>query len=259
MINFSKTNWLTIVLIVTVCATGFFAYQWWQVKGELVKKIEENESLIKQVDKLQKEIEELKVAEGEIIKKVEKVTDEIIEWKTYRNKVSGFEIKYPKDWKIDIIDPQHSIDFTKETPQEKIRFAIGINLYGEFSAGPFSRCIFKGKEITIKRTKFYPTIFSDLRNELPNPTEEECNISVLGDTHTVYLEMCFDENLEYIDDRCPICPDSPKCPKWKKEGYWGNYYQFYFHCEGEKWQGREGMQRCSQLFNQIMATFKFIN
>ena len=63
MINFSKTTLLSIFLAVFVIAAGFFAYQWGQIKGELGKQIEENENLAKQVEELQKEIEELKSAQ----------------------------------------------------------------------------------------------------------------------------------------------------------------------------------------------------
>jgi hypothetical protein len=60
MKNFSKTTWLTILLIVALFVTGFFAYQWWQVKGELGKKIEENANLTTKVNELQAEIDRLK-------------------------------------------------------------------------------------------------------------------------------------------------------------------------------------------------------
>lgn len=40
MINSSKTTWLVIVLVIALCATGVFIYQWWQTKGELAKQIE---------------------------------------------------------------------------------------------------------------------------------------------------------------------------------------------------------------------------
>ena len=71
MINFSKTTLLSTLLIIFLLAIGFFAFQWWQVKGELRKQIEQNENLMKQVNELQKEIEELKTGraiEDEIIK-----------------------------------------------------------------------------------------------------------------------------------------------------------------------------------------------
>lgn len=97
VINFSKTTLLLILLVIFIITSGISAYQWWQVKGELVKQIAENENLTKQVnkleaeiDKLQKEIEELKTAKRETTN-----------WKNYRNKEYGYEVKYPKDWDID--------------------------------------------------------------------------------------------------------------------------------------------------------------
>lgn len=93
--NLSERTWLSIILVVFIIAAGFFAYQWWQVKGELAKNLTENENLVKQanklqaeIDKLQKEIEELKISE--------EIKDETAEWKTYRNEEYGFEIDYPK-------------------------------------------------------------------------------------------------------------------------------------------------------------------
>ena len=90
MIKFSKITWLAIVLIIAVfiITTGFFAYQWWQMKRELAKQIAQNENLTKQIDELQKQVEELKAAKEEII-------DETTDWKTYRNEKFGFEIDYP--------------------------------------------------------------------------------------------------------------------------------------------------------------------
>lgn len=86
MRHFSKTSWLAMVIIVFIIIAGFFAFQWWQAKGELGKKIDENESLIKQIEKLQKEIEKLKV-----------VKEETTGWKAYRNEEYGYEVKYPKE------------------------------------------------------------------------------------------------------------------------------------------------------------------
>jgi len=78
MVDFSKTTTLlSILLIVFVIIAGVFAYQWWHVKGELIKQIKESESLTKQITELQKELEELRTTkpEGETVEdKKEEVT-----------------------------------------------------------------------------------------------------------------------------------------------------------------------------------------
>jgi len=95
MINLSKTICLITLLIVFIIITGLFAYQWWQVKGELAKQIDENVNLIKKIDDLQRELEQLRVPE-------EKIPDETSGWKTYRNEIYGFKIDYPAvGWKIE--------------------------------------------------------------------------------------------------------------------------------------------------------------
>jgi len=67
MVNFSKTTLLIILLVIFLLAAGFFAYQWWQIKGELARQIEQNENLKNQIAELQKEIEKLKISQpGEI-------------------------------------------------------------------------------------------------------------------------------------------------------------------------------------------------
>ena len=124
MIKFSKITWLAIALIIAVCATGFFVYQWWQVKGELGRQIAQNENLTKQIDELQKQVEELKAAK-------EKIIDETADWKTYRNEKFGFEIDYPTvGWEFtegEITHP-HVFSICKEQEdKKKFRFCI----YGE--------------------------------------------------------------------------------------------------------------------------------
>jgi len=84
MMNFSKTTLLSILLVIFFLAAGFFIYQWWQIKGELVKQIEQNENLKNQVaelqaeiDRLQKEVEELKTSQAIEDKTIEKKKAEV--------------------------------------------------------------------------------------------------------------------------------------------------------------------------------------
>lgn len=243
MLHLSKISWLVGILIVFVFVAGFFVYQWWQTKGELAEKIGLNKNLIKQADELQKEIEELKTP-------AEEIKDETTDLKTYRNEgykhMNGaykYEIKYPVSWKVQITHPG-LVDFSKKNTFTDTEFSILVNVWGEFG-GPFTGCTFIGEEITIKDVKVYPSIFSDFKNEHLNPTDEECKEGALGNSHAVYLEMCFDDSLNYLRPYCEM-----RGPI--------NYYQFLLDCAGKKWQGREGMEKCEQLFDQIMATFRFI-
>ncbi len=130
MINSAKkTTWLTICIIVFLLAAGFFVYQWWQVKGELARQIERNESLKNQVaelqaeiDKLKKEIEELKVFKGKAI-------EETISWKTYKNEEYGFEIDYPiVGWKFDGESLCRLLEVKKRESENKQRFCIDISI-----------------------------------------------------------------------------------------------------------------------------------
>ena len=110
MINFSKTTLLSILLIIFFLAAGFFAYQWWQIKGELARQIEQNENLKNQIaeleeeiDRLQREIKELKTAKEEAI-------IEPADWKTCRNNYYGFEIDYPiKGWKVELLEEKNPV------------------------------------------------------------------------------------------------------------------------------------------------------
>lgn len=281
MTNFSKTIWFTptpkilawgliIFLIIFIIAAGFFAYQWRQVQGELIKQIEQNENLIKQasdlqieIDKLQKEIEGLKVSK----ETKEEVIDETTEWKTYRNEERGFEIKYPEDMNIYIADSWYSTDnFTKETLQNETEFRMGIGMYAD-DWGPWETCRVEGKKVVIEGITFYPKILY----VLPSSKEytgkrynDKCQEWPLGNNYDIEVNMCFDEDLKYLGSDCPICwkdsnvPRSSLCPEWKTEGYWGNYYQFSIRCKEEQWKGKEGIDKCNLLFNQILSTFKFI-
>ena len=108
----TKKNILFIIsaslLFFVLLGTGIFNYQYQQIKNKLAIKIEENKNLLKKIDELQKEIEELKIFKEDPI-------NEITSWKTYKNEQQGFEIELPSvgewnyDIRIDRIDEQTGI------------------------------------------------------------------------------------------------------------------------------------------------------
>jgi cell division protein FtsB len=61
-----QTNWLFVVLallIASVLGIGVFAYQYWQIREELLAQTQQLENLLEQIDNLEQQIEDLKTAE----------------------------------------------------------------------------------------------------------------------------------------------------------------------------------------------------
>jgi len=60
--------------------------------------------------------------------------------------------------------------------------------------------------------------------------------------------MCFDKELNYQGNYCEI-----------KTSFidYRDYY-FLFSCQGENYLGEEGLEKCEELFDQIVSTFRFI-
>lgn len=252
MTNFSKTTtWLTVLVVIFIIVAESFAYQWWQTKGKLAKKIEENENLIKQVnelqaeiDRLQTEIEELKISE-------EKIKDETAGWRTYRNEKQGFEIKFPSEWNYfvseDKIKNDHGI-FHIGFTGEGTSFSMEINRHTSPPSPSFPLCI-REREFTILKSTFSKTLSSSFQAGF---SEEECDKFLL-DEHLIHSQFCIDEKLKVY----------PPTLEQGVAGYFlscekGNLYNFSLFCEGEKWQGKEGRDKCSALFDQIVSTFRFI-
>jgi len=166
------------------------------------------------------------------------ISDETADWQTYRNERHGFEIKYPNKWKIDenIVGAVFNWN--------GISFALSVNNYGDI--GAWSGCKITSKEITVEDIKLYPIIYTFLEEKECPDSEEECNQLPLGNYHLIYSEFCVDRNNQYLGNYC-------------LEGSGNFYYQFSFTCEGEEWKGREKMNKCSQLFDQILSTFRFLD
>lgn len=61
-----QTNWLFVIialLIASVLGIGVFAYQYWQIREELLAQTQQVENLLGQIDNLEQQIEDLKTAE----------------------------------------------------------------------------------------------------------------------------------------------------------------------------------------------------
>jgi len=268
MINFSKTTWLTVFLVIFVILVGFFAFQWWQAKGELVKQIKENENLTKQIEELQKEIEELKIS------KEEKITGEgVAEWETYRNEKQGFEIKFPPlgKWYYNVrVDKNNELekrayfdgDFNMSEKGNDISLNIKINisiwplplLALGWPTIPLPATCTKEQEVKLLSNQVSKVIiYSSATSEAKGAKEEECD-KFLSDAHAMEIKFCVNKNLEVY---FPILLEGWIDPVYECKEEDSLYY-FLFSCKGEKWQGKEGRDKCSRLLEQILPTFKLI-
>lgn len=268
MINFSKkTTLLSILLVVFLITAGVFAFQWWQVKGELGKQIEQNENLAKQVnklqaeiDKLKKEVEELKVSEG--------IIEETAGWKIYRNEKYGFEIRFPSvgKWDFTIWKDKDSelgpharffdASFKVSEEENEISFYITVNLVlgctPSLPPGPFCRK-------SDWKSEFSHEIYSSYDPKIGD-NYHDCNSFVDGfllDTHSTEVRLCVSKDLQTYYPLQGSSGSNGDCIYYC-EGEEDSLYHFVLHCEGKNWQGREGRNECNKLFNQIVSTFKFI-
>lgn len=104
--------------------------------------------------------------------------------------------------------------------------------------------------------KISQTVFSSYNPQIKTK-EEECLPSLnkyLLAEHEIETRVCLGKDLKAYS------------PELRELG--GEYvyfckneaplYFFSFSCKGESWEGQEGINKCSQLFNQILSTFKFI-
>lgn len=171
--------------------------------------------------------------------------DEMADWKTYKNEEYGFSFKYSENWNVKE-DNVRNIVFAGD----EINFSIGINNYSDI--GAWSGCIINGEEIAIEDIKLYPKIYTYLEKSKFSQNQKECSQSPLGNSHIIYTELCIDENNQFLNLE-NHCNEYDEYSDNNKDFY----YQFLLDCEGNQWKGRENMNRCEQLFEQILSTFKF--
>ncbi|MCK5466539.1 hypothetical protein KAI56_03530 [Candidatus Parcubacteria bacterium] len=249
----------TLLLFFILLSAVLFNYQYKQVRSELAIKIRENENLIKKIDELQKEIEELK-----IFKKEEDI-NEITGWKTYKNEQQGFEIKLPPtgEWDYNIrIDKQAEIDFfggffTTQEEKSNLQFFIRKNLFSEVTPPFLPQYPFcnEEQETQLWNNKISQTIYSsyDPQTEIDEKRCDPLLDKFLLDKHLIDAQLCLNKDSEAYNAEIG------------RNGEYFFYclkkdplYYFALHCEGEIWADKEGKNKCAELFNQILSTFKFI-
>jgi len=257
-----------LLLFFVLLGTGLFNYQCQQIKNKLAIEIKENKNLLKKINELQKEIEELKIFEDE--KTINKITD----WKTYKNEQQGFEIKLPPagewdyDIRIDRIDEQTGVtsfdgQFNVLGEENNINFWMRANLYAESNLPLYvfeTVCKSEREAVFLNNQISYAT-YSTL--DLERKNLQDCDSALdefILDKHESETKFCLDKSSETIYLAKSAIMGDPSIG-----GEYGfscdinqDLYYFQLSCQGNEWKGREGQDKCSQLFNQILSTFRFI-
>ncbi len=230
-----------VVLIVGIGAV-------YGLMGYLVSGIKENITPVIQVSENGSDLD--KVEELVVFEEEEDISD----WKVYRNEEFGYEIKYPEDWKNEGNTDDYFFQIFFES--KNAEFLVRTNQLDSVSPFTFPSsptCRNEGEFIVLSNNNLPKIIFSSFQEGI---SEKKCNDFLL-DEHLILGGFCVDKNLKVY-------------PSKVIKG-WGEYLlycgeetdlttllDFQLFCKGEEWQKEEGLEKCNELFDQILSTFKFI-
>lgn len=179
---------------------------------------------------MQKEIKGLKVLES-------------INWKTYRNENQGFELEIPHD-------ETEGVFFEVRTG--RVLSAASPPIFHFPFCHKHQRTILSDQIVSKELYSVYDSKLGDKTIEC-NSSIDESDESLL-DKHSIETRLCLDNNLNFY----PAKVGGALEPLYLCEKEGSIVYYFDLACEGEDWKGKEGRDRCDQLFDQILSTFRFI-
>ncbi len=179
---------------------------------------------------------------------------DISDWKVYRNEKYGYEIKYPEDWK----NEGNTDDYFFQTffESKNAEFLVRTNQLDSVSPFTFPSsptCRNEGEFVVLSDNNLPKIIFSSFQEGI---SEKKCNDFLL-DEHLILGGFCVDKNLK-------VYPAEVIKGRGEYLFYCGEetdlttLLDFQLFCKGEEWQKKEGLEKCNELFDQILSTFKFI-
>jgi hypothetical protein len=204
--------------------------------------------------------------------------NETADWEVYRNGKIGFEFKLPPlgEWeryiKGEYNDKYSKVGYWFDShfdileKENKISFNIQINCFGEDLSLPhwtsfFPVCV-KETEALLLNNKVNEEIHSAYQaseSVTAGPLKDCSQIvdSSIKNQHSVGIKVCINKEHEIYYPT--VEKDYSELRYVCDQEDTDSLYNMFLLCEGKSWEGKDGADNCSQLFEQILSTFRFID
>ncbi len=191
-----------IMVAMFLIGIGTLIYLWWQINSDLAGQTERINDLTKKINQLQKE----------------KIVNEIIYWKIYRNEEYKYEIKYPKDWYLHLRHDQPIFTKKELLPDigdtEPWAYGEQITIAVMGMVNPFTGVPFTSRE---KWISWYSESYGEWAKRewvsVNNIKLLKVISSAAGSSYGVLNYFIFEGDKVYAFELYPYVPDDPILPQ----------------------------------------------